>query len=81
MREVQDQAGFLGYSSSGGTESTFISYWQDEASIAAWQAHPIHREAKKRAAEWYQYYHSMISKVEHYRSFEGDHKTIEDCKR
>lgn len=81
MKVVQEQPGFLGYSSAGREENTFISYWRDEASIAGWQAHPLHREAKQRASAWYLYYYSMVSRVEHLGSFEAPDQTIKSAKR
>jgi heme-degrading monooxygenase HmoA len=42
---------------------TFISYWKDMDSVSEWASHPVHIEAKKRSAQWYKYYHSMIAEV------------------
>lgn len=66
MKEVQDEPGFLGYSSQGTSQGgIFISYWKDQSSIQHWRRHADHLEAKRQAsARWYDYFHSMICKVE-----------------
>lgn len=65
MAEAQEQPGYLGYSSAGNDEGgIFISYWQDQESIARWREHAGHRQAKSQAPAWYDYYHSIISRVE-----------------
>lgn len=67
---VKQMPGFLGYESmKHDGRGTFISYWQDEASIANWAKHPIHQEAKALGiAKWYRYYHSMIAEVNRFHS-------------
>ena len=60
--------GYLGHESAGdGAEhAIFISYWKDMASIENWKINTTHQEAKaKGKTQWYQWYHSQISKVEH----------------
>jgi heme-degrading monooxygenase HmoA len=65
MQLVQEQDGYLGYSSKGDEkEGIFISYWRDQESIAKWRANLEHGSAKTGAKTWYAYYHSMICKVE-----------------
>ena len=67
---VKQMPGFFGYESMKHEgRGTFISYWQDEASIANWAKHPIHQEAKALGiAKWYRYYHSMIAEVKRFHS-------------
>lgn len=68
------QPGYLGMESArtpGGLGIT-ISYWKDEASIAAWKAQADHRAAQatgKRA--WYEEYCVRVAKVE--RTYAGPH--------
>lgn len=66
MSEAQKQEGYLGYSSSGeAKQGIFISYWQDQESIQKWRAHSGHIQAKQNGKQsWYNYYHSIIAKVE-----------------
>lgn len=65
MELAQEQEGYLGYSSSSSAKGgIFISYWQDEESIAKWRVNQEHGSAKSKANEWYAYYHTMIAKVE-----------------
>lgn len=65
MELAQQQEGYLGYSSSSNPDGgIFISYWKDETSIQKWRVNGEHGEAKSKAKGWYDYYHSMISKVE-----------------
>ncbi|MBN8899689.1 MAG: hypothetical protein BGO51_09115 [Rhodospirillales bacterium 69-11] len=47
-----------------------VAYFTDEASIAAWKAHPAHRAAQKAGQErWYAHYELRIAKVE--RAYAG----------
>ena len=62
--------GYLGYESfKHDGRGTFISYWKDMEAVNQWAQHPIHIEAKKRGATWYQYYHSMIAEVSRVHSY------------
>jgi heme-degrading monooxygenase HmoA len=61
------QPGFLGVDSahSAGGLGITVSYWQDEASIAAWRADADHTMARKRGrAQWYESYTLHIARVE-----------------
>jgi heme-degrading monooxygenase HmoA len=61
---VKTIPGYLGYESMKHEgRGTFISYWKDMDSVSEWASHPVHMEAKKRGAQWYKYYHSMIAEV------------------
>jgi heme-degrading monooxygenase HmoA len=64
--------GFLGIDSvrdASGLGIT-VSYWQDEASIAAWRAHGEHRVAQDLGMrQWYAHYDVHVAKVE--RSYSG----------
>ena len=58
--------GYLGHECVSNEEGTvFMSYWQDDAAVAAWSRHPLHREAKaKGQAEWYASYRTAICTVD-----------------
>lgn len=61
------QPGFLGVDSAHGADGLGItvSYWQDEASIAAWRADADHTAARERGrARWYAAYTLHIARVE-----------------
>lgn len=63
---AQQQAGFLGAESvrAEGFGIT-VSYWSDEASIAAWKQHAEHRIAQETGkALWYADYTVRVCKVE-----------------
>jgi len=69
------QPGFLGLEAafsppgSGGANIS-VSYWRDEASIAAWRAQARHRVAQQRGrARWYASFHTRVAKVERAYSF------------
>jgi len=65
---VKKLPGFLGYevTGNGSEHAIFISYWQDMAAINNWKKNEIHLRAKQKGkADWYQWYHSQICKVEH----------------
>lgn len=64
--------GFLGIDSvrDASGQGITVSYWQDEASIAAWKAHPEHTVAQARGrAEWYQDFDLHVARVE--RAYSG----------
>ncbi|TZF87622.1 antibiotic biosynthesis monooxygenase family protein [Cognatilysobacter lacus] len=66
------QPGFLGAESvrdSAGLGIT-LSYWTDEAAIAAWRAHPEHAAVRARGrADWYEHFEVRVAKVE--RAYSG----------
>ncbi|MCX8520214.1 MAG: antibiotic biosynthesis monooxygenase [Rhodoferax sp.] len=64
---ARQQPGFLGRESSRDANGFGIpiSYWTDEASIAAWKAHAQHRIAQETGRErWYAHYTTRVAKVE-----------------
>jgi heme-degrading monooxygenase HmoA len=47
-----------------------VSYWKDEASVAAWKANTTHLFAQKMGIErWYEHYELRVAKVE--RAYNG----------
>ncbi len=61
------QPGFLGVESARGADGVGItvSYWRDEASIAAWKRDEEHRAAQQAGqAMWYADYRVRVAKVE-----------------
>jgi heme-degrading monooxygenase HmoA len=59
--------GFLGIESARGADGVGItvSYWRDEASIAAWKRDSEHRRAQRGGKEtWYADYEVRVAKVE-----------------
>jgi len=59
--------GFLGVESVRGADGfgITVSYWQDEASIAAWRKHAEHLPVQERGKrEWYEHYELRIARVE-----------------
>lgn len=64
---VHAQDGFLGYESARDEHGVGItvSYWRDEAAIAAWKRVDEHREAQSQGrARWYDSYVVRVAKVE-----------------
>ena len=69
------QPGFLGAESVRDTEGLGItvSYWQDEAAIAAWKQQAEHRLAQERGKrDWYAGYRILTAKVERAYGFDTD---------
>jgi heme-degrading monooxygenase HmoA len=61
------QPGFLGVESARGADGLglTISYWRDEASIAAWKRDTEHQQAQRAGQQvWYADYQVRIAKVE-----------------
>ncbi|MET7689131.1 antibiotic biosynthesis monooxygenase [Streptomyces sp. NPDC005483] len=62
-----DQPGFLGIDAARGANGLGItvSYWRDEASIAAWRNHAEHTVARAQGREhWYASFSLHVAKVE-----------------
>ena len=62
-----EQPGCLGAESvrNAAGEGITVSYWTDEAAIAAWKRRTEHLEAQRRGMrEWYAHYELRIAKVE-----------------
>lgn len=71
MELAQQQPGFLGYESSGNTNSgIFISYWENKEAIENWRNNVSHQLAKSNATKWYKRYLSQICLVESSHLFE-----------
>jgi heme-degrading monooxygenase HmoA len=65
-RLAPDQPGFLGIESARDAAGfgITVSYWKDDASIAAWKANAVHREAQHAGARWYAQYKIRVARVE-----------------
>jgi heme-degrading monooxygenase HmoA len=64
--------GYLGIESARGADGfgITVSYWRDEASIAAWRRYGEHVLAQERGKrEWYQHYELRVARVE--RQYSG----------
>ena len=64
---ARQQPGFLGLESARGPEGfgLTVSYWRDEASIAAWKAHAEHAVAQRLGRErWYGAFALRVRRVE-----------------
>lgn len=69
---AREMPGFLGIESARDTEGfgITVSYWRDEASIAAWREHGEHAIAQDRGKrDWYEHYEIRIARVE--RAYSG----------
>ena len=59
------QPGYLGVESARDGVGITVSYWKDEASIAAWKAVAKHHSAQSAGrARWYSAYTTRIARVE-----------------
>ena len=71
---ARQQPGFLGVESArdaGGFGLT-VSYWRDEASIAAWRAHAEHAVAQRLGRErWYGAFRLRVCRVERESGLDG----------
>jgi heme-degrading monooxygenase HmoA len=66
------QPGYLGVESARSENGVGItvSYWEDEASIAAWKSETRHALAQRAGQElWYEHYELRVAKVE--RAYSG----------
>ena len=75
-----EQPGFLGFESALGTDGfgITVSYWRDQADIAAWRAHLDHTLARRRGrGEWYRAYRLRVARVE--RDLAWDRPAEQEC--
>lgn len=66
------QPGYLGAESARGADGfgITVSYWRDEASIAAWKADTEHRLAQHFGhADWYDAFTLRVAKVERHKAW------------
>jgi heme-degrading monooxygenase HmoA len=81
---ARDQDGYLGHESARGADGLGItvSYWRDEASIAAWRAHVEHADARaKGRATFYQRFSLRVGRVDrqlHWTAPTGGEQTPND---
>jgi len=65
------QPGFLGVESARGDLGITVSYWRDEASIAAWKRDADHAFAQYEGrTRWYKRYAIRVARVERASTFE-----------
>ena len=73
MEELAETVdGYLGIESARAADGTGItvSYWRDDAAVAAWRDHPEHLDTQARGrAEWYEWYELRVARVERARSW------------
>ncbi|MEE1783458.1 antibiotic biosynthesis monooxygenase [Streptomyces sp. SP17BM10] len=72
MKLAADHPGFLGVDSARRADGLVItvSYWKDEASIAAWRNHAEHALARAHGRDhWYASYSLHVAKVERAHAF------------
>jgi heme-degrading monooxygenase HmoA len=58
--------GFLGveqWQAPEGRRSNATYYWSDLETLKVFSSHPVHQEAKRQFARWYEGYHIVISEV------------------
>lgn len=73
VRLAAGQPGFLGIDSVQGTNGLGItvSYWRDEASIAAWRRHAEHTLARQAGRErWYEEFEVHVAEVGRHYGFQ-----------
>ncbi|WP_158893134.1 MULTISPECIES: antibiotic biosynthesis monooxygenase [unclassified Pseudomonas] len=71
---AQAQPGFLGMESVRDADGRGItlSYWTDQAAVAAWGAHPEHRQAQRLGHErWYRWHDTRVMRLLSSRSGAG----------
>ncbi len=72
LRLAAQQPGFIGVESARGEDGVGItvSYWSDEAAIAAWRAHAQHALVREHGrTHWYEHFEVRIARVE--RAYAG----------
>ena len=75
MALASEQPGFLGVESCRGTDGfgITVSYWENEAAIAAWRADAEHRAARESGRrEWYDGFELRVGLVSRARSWRAE---------
>lgn len=62
-RSLPDFIGVESWQSPGGTRRNATYFWRSLEALKSFAAHPIHREAKRKHARWYEGYHIVVSEV------------------
>jgi heme-degrading monooxygenase HmoA len=62
---VASAPGYLGHDSVSSADGGItISYWRDEASVAAWRAHARHSAVRQAGRDhWYDFYRLVVASV------------------
>lgn len=58
------QPGFLGFESARQDIGISVSYWSSLEAIQAWKENVSHRQAQRRASDWYQAFRVRVCRVE-----------------
>ena len=70
MTLAAQQPGYLGVETASGAIGMTVSYWADEASIAAWKRNADHALAQYEGrTRWYDAYELRVARVERAHSF------------
>jgi heme-degrading monooxygenase HmoA len=70
MALAAQQPGYLGVETAGAEIGITVSYWADEASIAAWRRNADHAFAQHEGrTRWYDAYEVRVARVERAHSF------------
>ena len=58
------QPGFLGFETARQAIGISVSYWASLEAIQAWKENMTHRQAQRRAKDWYQSFRVRVCRVE-----------------
>jgi len=61
---ASSQPGFLGFESAKQEIGISVSYWSTPEAIKAWKENMAHRQAQKRAKDWYKTFCVRVCRVE-----------------
>jgi heme-degrading monooxygenase HmoA len=61
---ASQQPGFLDFESARQEIGISVSYWSSEEAIAAWKQNVLHRQAQKKAKDWYRTFRVRVCRVE-----------------
>ena len=64
LKLASEQPGFLGFESARQEIGISVSYWASLEAIAAWKENIEHRQAQRRAKNWYKAFRVRVCRVE-----------------
>ena len=61
---ASQQPGFLGFETARQAIGISVSYWDSLEAIQAWKENMLHRQAQRRAKDWYLSFRVRVCRVE-----------------
>lgn len=64
LEEAKNEDGFLGFESARNEMGISVSYWSSLEAIEKWKTNTLHKEAMKKAKDFYSYFRVRVCLVQ-----------------